>query len=313
MKKKPTLHCQFNPFPVTGADHVYVLPTFEGTRIKIGRSVAPLERIAGLTRVYPEINLSRAVIAEVDSPRIETALHAIFDQRREARPDRSDGYTEWFVGDFVEEALSALDNIAAHRGSKFRLFRNVDGLMADYLARNPNAGQRAPRLTPAERKARAEQAWDLMREAAVKHAQELGDRIAESGFDNVVRCAGYVYLARTVSREQAPECWHPNTGHRASIWGRQFAEAGLADIEVAGGHALFRLIEAPIFGASDETHGREYFRICRDRSETDSGGPIAAITKPAFDELWLALEHLPLVDLPGEWPELPESGNAGLQ
>lgn len=299
--------------PVIGTNHVYVLPTFDLSRLKIGRSIDPLDRIAGLARLYPEIDLSRSVIVAVDSPRIETALHAIFDQRREARPVRDDGYTEWFAGDFLDEALDMLDVIAAQRGNDYRVFRNVDALIADHLTSNPNPTQRAPRLSAAERSARAAEAWDLMREAAIEHAQALCDRIIESGFDSVVRCSGHNYLARTVTPVDAPECWHSETGYRGSVWGRQFSEASMADINVAAGRCLFHMIDPPVFGAMDATQGREYFRICKDRPVMNGNGPLDAISGPAFAELWRVLDELPVIELPGEWPDQPDTSVTGPQ
>lgn len=295
--------------PVAGINHVYFLPTADRARLKIGRSIDPLDRIAGLARLYPEIDLASSVIVAVDSPRIETALHAIFEQRREVRPVRADGYTEWFVGDFLDEALSLLDVIASKRGGDYRVFHHVDALIADHLTSNPNPPQRAPRLSAAERSARAAEAWDLMRDAAIEHAQTLCDRIIESGFDSVVRCSGQSYLARTVTPADAPECWHPETGYRGSVWGRQFSEASMADLNVAGGHCLFHMIDPPVFGAMDATQGREYFRICKDRPATNGNGPLDAISGPAFAELWRVLDELPVIELPGQWPELHEHGH----
>jgi len=299
--------------PVTGTDHVYFLPTFDRTLLKIGRSIDPLERIAGLVRIYAEIDLTRAVIVAVDSPRIEAALHAIFSHRREILPVRTDGYTEWFSGDCLDEALGLLDTIASHRGAQYRVFRSVDGLVADYLAQHPNAGQRAPRLSAVERGARAAQAKVRMREAAIEHARCLCDRIAESDFDSLVRCGGNAYLARTVDRETAPECWCPQTGHHGSIWGRRFAQGSMADIEVDGGRCLFHMLNPPVFGAVDETHGREYFRICQCRPD-EYGDPTPDLFSPAaFAELWRVLDELPVIELPGEWPDLPEPGVKGLK
>lgn len=294
--------------PVAGTNHVYLLPTIDHTRLKIGRSVDPLDRIAGLARVYGEIDLARSVIIAVDSHQIESALHIIFGLRREAREVRSDGYTEWFAGDFVDEALSLLDTIAAHRGNAYRVFRNVDGLLADLLARHPDAGQRAPRLTIAERSARAAQAEARLREAAIEHAQHVCDRIAESDFDALVLCGGRSYLARTVVRNEAPECWDPKTGHWGSLWGQRFAQACRADIKVNGGSCAFSMLCPPVFGAFDDTRGREYYQISANRPTLNTRGSIETVTAPAFAELWCVLDELPVVEQPGEWPNLPETG-----
>lgn len=297
--------------PVTGINHVYFLPTVDRTRLKIGRSTDPVVRIAGLARVYPEIDLASSVIVAVDSHQIETALHTIFGQRREILPIRSDGYTEWFRGDFLDEALALLETIAAHRGVQYRVIRNVEALLADYLAQNPSAGERNPRLSAAERASRAEEAKVLMREAAIEHARSLCDKIVEANFDSVVRCCGQTYLARTVSRVDAPECWDPTTGHYGSTWGKRFARESMANIEIDGSHCLFHMLNPPVFGAIDEDVGREYFMIYQDRPLTDRDGKYDLFSPAAFGELWNLLDQLPVIDLPGEWPELPESGLKG--
>lgn len=300
---------QSAPFhPATVTNYVYFLPTIDGTRQKIGRTIAPFERIPGLVRVYPEINLARAVIVAVDSHRIETALHIIFSGRREVRPVRCDGYTEWFVGDFIEEALSLLDTISAHRGNAYRVFRNVDALLAAYLADHPEAGQRVPHLTIAERSTRAALAEARLREAAIEHAQHVCDRIAEIDFDALVRCGGRSYLARTVVRNEAPECWDPKAGHWGSLWGQRFAQACRADIKVDGGSCAFSMLCPPVFAAVDDTHGREYFQISANRPARNTRDSIETVTAPAFAEFWRVLDELPVVEQPGEWPNLPETG-----
>lgn len=293
--------------PIIGTSNVYFLPTIDRSRLKIGQSSVPPYRINGLSRVYPEIDLTRAVIVEVDAPQIETALHIVFSDRREILPVRADGYTEWFVGDFIEEALTVLDTIARHRGIKYRVIRNVDSLLANFRAQNPNAGKRTPRLTRSERSVRAELAKANMCEAVVEHAQHFCDRIAESDFDSVVRCSGHAYLARTVYRANVPECWDSKSGHHGSFWGQRFAEASFANVKVYGGMCVFPMLNPPIFGAVDDTHGREYFRICQDRPVIECIDTLDLFSPLAFDELWRLLDKLPVVELPGEWPDLPTS------
>jgi hypothetical protein len=105
--------------------------------------------------LYPEIDMTRSVIVAVDDHRVEKALHTAFGKRRQSLGGRKDGHTEWFQGDFLDEALSLVRVIAAHRETTYPEFRNVDVLLRDYLARNPNAGQRPPRRSKAERMERA--------------------------------------------------------------------------------------------------------------------------------------------------------------
>jgi len=297
----------------TVTHRVYILPTTDGTQSKVGQTGTELDRVMTMKCLYPEIDLARSVIVEVDSHQIERALHIAFGPRRQVRSVRCDGFTEWFRGDLVDEAIDFLATMAACRGVNYRVIRNIDALIREQRLPMPRLVERAPRLSGVERSARAEQAKVRMREAAIEHAQSLCDRIVEANFDSVVHCCGQTYLARTVSREDAPECWDPKTGHHGSTWGKRFARESMANIEIDGAHCLFHMLNPPVFGAIDEDVGREYFMIYQDRPLTDCDGKYDLFSPAAFTELWRVLDELPVIELPGEWPELPEAGVDGPQ
>jgi len=299
----------------TSTHRVYILTTADETQSKVGRTESEYGRVVAMKYRYPEIDLSRSAIVEVDSHQIEKALHIAFAPRRQPRASRGDGFTEWFRGNLVDEAIEFLEIVAACRGVTYRVTRNIDALIREQRLPMPRFVERAPRLSAAERSARAEQATIRMREAAVEHGQQIGDRIAESGFDSLVRCGDYAYVARTVLRANAPECWDPKTGYHGSIWGRHFADSSMADLQVEGASCRFHLLNPPVFGAIDDAHGREYFRICQGRPVAEGGGkPDPDLFSPAaFSELWRVLDELPVIELPGEWPDLPETGATGMQ
>jgi hypothetical protein len=53
--------------------------------------------------------------------------------------------------------------------------------------------------------------------------------------------------------------------------------------------------------------------IYQDRPLADRDGKYDLFSPAAFTELWRVLDQFPMIDLPGEWPELPESGLKGQQ
>lgn len=283
--------------PLVGQMHVYLLPTEDNTRLKIGRSLNPLDRIAGLATQYPEIDLGRSVIVAVDSPRIESVLHTVFGKLRQAPQTRKDGCTEWFAGDITEEVLALLAVIALRRDTEYPVFHGVDALMRHHLARNPNAGQRAPRLTKRERLARVPVIQASLREVITEQTHRFLDVLWERPFDNIVRFEGYSYLARGVWRGEEPECWHPDRGARGSEWGQRLAEMGRISARVDGGSAMFGLIRYPIFSAIGEHEGREYFQICKATSlQSDSTRVRELPDAVAFAFLREAISDLPVIE-----------------
>lgn len=291
-----TAHETATSMPLAGQMHVYLLPTEDNSRLKIGRSLNPLDRIAGLTTLYPEIDLRRSVIVAVDSHRIESVLHTVFGKRRQAPQTRKDGCTEWFSGDITEEVLALLAAIALRRDTEYPVFHGVDALMRNHLARNPNAGQRAPRLTKHERQARLPVIEARLREMIIEQTHRFLDVLWERPFDHIVRFEGRSFLARGVWRGEEPECWHPDRGARGSDWGQQLAQKARITARVDDSSALFGLIGHPIFSATTERDGREYFEIGKATSlRLDSTQDRALPDAVAFAILKEAIRDLPVI------------------
>lgn len=285
--------------PIAGQQYIYVLPTVDRSMVKIGRSNDPLDRIAVLLNTYPDIDLSRSVIVGVDTHRIEAVLHAIFSHRRMKLNKRSDGHTEWFCGDICDEVLELAQRIAQHRGIEYPVIRNVDRLLHDYRAKNPNAGKRAPRLTQVEHKIRTPHIEARLSEAIHERTQRVIVEMIHGGIDAITEHGGNSYLSRFVFRNQEPECWRPDGGHRSSDWGRQLAELAYINVAVDGGSCTFRLVKQPVFVPLNMDQGCEYFRICEARPNSlanASANP--CITDGAVSEMWSALDHLQRIELP---------------
>lgn len=279
--------------------HVYVLPVDDCSRIKIGRSRTPLRRISSLRYIYPEIDLTRAVIVGVDDHRVEKVLHTAFGKRRQSLAGHKDGHTEWFRGDFMNEVLSLVRIIANHRETSYPEFRNVDVLLRDYLVSNPKAGLRPPRQSKAEFMERAPLVKALLAEAVLDRTQEVIDRLDEQRFDAVIRHGNRAYLARVVHRDREPECWLAEGGHRTSDWSRRLGELGLINVRVDGGSCAFHLLDLPTFVPKDVNLGTEFYLIpeLRPSAANDSTDSEFSICE-AFEELWVALESLPVIVSP---------------
>lgn len=296
--------------PVVGQMHIYVLPTEDRTHLKIGRSIDPIDRIAALINLYPDIDLSRSVILEVDSHRVETVLHTIFSLRRAPLNKRSDGHTEWFAGDFCDEVLELAQRVAQHRGVEYPVFRNVDRMLQEYRSKNPNAGKRAPRLTQIEHKTRTPLIEARLSEAVRERTQRVIDAMIDGGIDAITEHDGSSYLSRFVFRSQEPECWRQDGGHRSSDWGRQLAELAYIQAEVDGGSCAFRLFKPPVFIPLNRDQGCEYFRIseARPNSLGNASAP-PCVTDVAVSEMWIALDHLQKIEPPND--PFGQAGNFG--
>ncbi|MBS0542637.1 MAG: GIY-YIG nuclease family protein [Proteobacteria bacterium] len=277
------------------AHHVYILPTHDRSRAKIGRTRngAPLDRITTLACTYPEIDLSSAVIVEVDTHKIEQILHIAFGPRRDRQGRRRDGFSEWFQGDIVEEALTFLETVAARRGTEYRVTRSIDGLIQAHRARNPQLGVRPARPTDAERDQRALVAEGELRNAALAGAEAVVDRLGERQFDSVLSYDNRRYLSRIVRRETEPECWSTEGAHRVSDWGQALVALADVAVTVEGGSGRWRFLDLPEFVATDATHGREYYRIPESVGDAnDEADPL--LDRDARRALEEAIAHLPV-------------------
>lgn len=241
--------------PTVGLNHLYAIPMKDRTRIKIGRSIDPLDRIAGLRPIYPEMDLSRAVIVGVDSHRIETVLHTIFESRRQKLPNRLDGYTEWFNGDFIDEVIELCLHVAHYRGVHYPIIRNVEAHLQEYCERNPLAGLRSPRLTRAQSEARKIEISRQMADLAIETALQFIEVLMEKEFDGLVRHGDQYYLVRSVLRQEEPEYWNENATMPVSAWDQRLLRAAEVSIHVDGGTCCFRFLKTPTFYALDDQRG----------------------------------------------------------
>lgn len=284
----------------SGGHHVYILPTHDRSRAKIGRTRngKPLHRIATLACTYPDIDLAGAVIIEVDTHKIEQILHIAFGPRRDRQSHRRDGFSEWFLGDnIVDEAIAFVQTVATHRGTEYRVIRNIEALIHEHRARNPQIGVRAARPTEAERDQRARAAEDELRRGVLAGAQAAIDHLRDRRFDAIVTNDDNRYLSRTVQREVEPECWSSESRHRVSDWGK--ALIALADVRltVDGGNGRWRLLDLPAFKAVDTNHGREYYRIPDStHCSAHEDRPDSMLDHAAWAALERALAHLPVME-----------------
>lgn len=276
--------------------HVYILPTHDRSRAKIGRTRngAPLDRITTLACTYPEIDLSGAVIVEVDTHKIEQVLHIAFGPRRERQGRRRDGFSEWFLGDIIEEALTFLQAVAGRRGTEYPVIRNVEALIQAHRARNPQIEVRAARLTHAEQEQRAAAAEAALRNGALAGAMAVIHRLEERQLETVVTYDNRRYLSRIVRRETEPECWSTEGADRVSAWGQALVALADVAVTVEGGSGRWRFLDLPEFMAIDATHGREYYRIPESAGDAnDDADPL--LDRAARRALEEAIAHLPVM------------------
>ena len=280
-----------------GRPYVYVLPRKDFSGVKIGRSIDPLERIAGLLNIYPEIDLSRAVILSVDSLRIESVLHTVFESRREKLPVRKDGYTEWFNGDFVDEVVDFCQRIAQHRGRRIEIITDIERHLQEYRRRNLLAGTRAPRLTREQAQARRIATHREMNDLASESAVRFIEALSEKAFDGVVIHREQYFLVRTVHRQTEPECWLQSAMTPISDWSRKFVQAAQVSIHVDGGTCRFNFVKTPTFEAQDDRHGIEIYRLSQSPVEADpSPDSLPMPDSRAFEVVWDHLATFEVLD-----------------
>lgn len=294
-----------SPFIDPSDEYIYILPSENFNRLKIGRSSHPLERIAGLCRIYPEIDLSRAIVIAVDHHCVETILHSVFGLRRQSHEVRADGYTEWFEGKFETEALELIQSIARHRGVKYRVFNDIDLAMQAYRAKNPNAGQRAPRQPKAKRLENSRLAQAELRQRVHAQTMHFIDVLAERQFDAVVHHNGNLFLKRTVTRHQEPQFWQENQACRSTEWGRHLTKEGQVIAQAQIARCIFYFVLPVAFICVSPELGHEYLRIGQERPRGDRPS-VWSIIDEAFAEFWNVLSDLPLIESPHD----PRTGPA---
>jgi len=286
------------PTPVRGQPHVYLLPTQDRTRLKIGRSIDPLERIAELTRVYPEIDLSRSVILGVDAKIVEKILHAVFEPLRLQLSKRRDGSSEWFVGDFVDEVIDFCQHIAHHRRASYTIIRDLSVLLREHFSQRRTAGMTAP--ATAKRDSNSPRQPACLAELAIFKAREFVKTLQERRFDEIVVQNNAYFLVRTIRRNDEPECWKPTPWPQASEWGLRLLRSATIKGWIDGGSFVTHLIQIPSFRQQNSERGLEYYRIEQppENIVPPAADDHAAALAPAFAILWEALAHLPQRTVP---------------
>lgn len=289
-----------SPVVNEGHHHVYVMSTRDRSKSKIGRSATgePCDRVRAMAQTYPDIDLARSVIIEVDSHRIETLLHIAFDPRRIRHPRGGDGSTEWFQGDVVDEVLQFLDTVAERRGTRYRVTRNLDQLIRKQRHRDGGLCIRTPRPSKQERAEQSALELQALRDGLHERALLIASKLAERAFDAVVHFGADRYLCRTVLRASEPECWHSADRFRVTVWGRDLLD--LADVALRAGESSghWRFLQQTAFVPAGPDAGQEYYRI-----KSSSGDAVGNLLDRVYpspfldDEAWMIIEAA-IADLP---------------
>lgn len=256
---------------------VYLLPTLDRNRVKIGRSRVPLDRISSLLATHPEIDLTRAALIEVDSNRLESALHTVFERHRSPLEDHVDGYTEWFDGDLVDDVIDFCQLIAdKRRGCLYPVLRNLESTLHAYRLANPSSsGERAAATEKTRQISRIEIRREFI-DKALAHVDNLIDQLTEKELDGVMLYGGTEYVVRTVRRDEEPEIWQPGADDFSSTdWGQRLLDT--AYVRLAEGWAMcyFRILCFYPFHAIDQQRGYEIYRILHDADRTGDAEPAA--------------------------------------
>ncbi len=290
--------CTSDFFGVDGdSDFVYLLALANPDRYKIGRSANPRERITFLKGIYSEIDLSRSMILRVDSRRIESVLHAVFETRGQEMPEKTDGYTEWFSGDIAEEVIDFCQRIAHHRGCQYQVKRGLEAAIEDYRRRSSAIRPERQCLNRMEKIEQSRRDEREICRRSVAQTRTFLDFLAERRLDCVLRDGDQYQLVRTVHRSAEPECWQHESGFWASLWSQRLHGVSLVSCVVGTGGGAFRLIDSVSFTALDDTTGMETIHLM--------WGPMAGrhsfhdVTLPrrlSLRMLWRELSSLPIQD-----------------
>ena len=284
-----------NSVAVEGGQTLYVLSNSERTLGKIGRSRKPLDRIIGLMYANPEIDLNCSALIGIDTHRIETVLHTVFGKRRKPLDRRTDGYTEWFVGDIVEEVIEFCQHVGEKRGCQYPVTRGIEDIIRNYRNANPLAGRRAPRLSEKQSRARKEKIKREFSERAFDRVSGLIDVLSEKDLDGLANYRDQYYLVRTVEREEKPEAWETGASLQSTAWSKRVAAAADIALDDMGAVCHFRLLKSfPLFPI-DDLFAYEIFRI----NEAPISGRVTDDATPdahAAEQLWDFLVTLDQLD-----------------
>lgn len=282
-----------SPLLLSGAPYLYILPTLDRTRLKLGRTITDFNRIVALTYRYPEIDLRRSVMIGVDDGSLEYVLHHVFGLRRTPLAGRQDGHTEWFAGDFVEEVLEFIERIGEVRGKTYPVYRDLDVLIRAHRARCPQAGVRPPREDSTARQARAARDAEQLLAQVLEQTEQAIARIVSFGFDTLVRGERHCYLARTVHRGSEPDAWDMAWPREATFRSRDLVAVAQISVTVGTSSCTFSLLDTPFCTVLNDQRAYETFRISQGPEErliADAPNPVDA----AFAWLWSALAPLPV-------------------
>lgn len=279
-------------FSFHGSQYVYMLPLADRTRVKIGRSRTPLDRISSLYANHPEIDLTRAALIEVDSHRLESVLHTVFGTHRAPLEVQTDGYTEWFQGDLIDEAIEFCQLVAEkRRGCPYPVMRNLLAEVQAYCAANPNAGAEKPRRIVEARQLSAAELRSELIDQALERTEDLIDLLSEKPLDGVMTHEGADYLVRTVDLQAEPKIEPSASYFAATEWGQQVADSAVVQLENEAVLA-FRLLEYVDFRKIDPHRGFEIFRVIHTGQRPPEFEPVTR----AIDALWQYLDTLAPID-----------------
>jgi len=299
------LPASFDSFPLeSGRPYVYILATTDRQRIKIGRSLDPLDRITGLINLYPGIDLARSAIIAVDTLRIELILHIVFSERRQKLAEPCDGYTEWFEGDFGEDVIAFCHRIAHHRGVDFAVVRNIDSVIQRYRQHNPMAGLRSPRLTHAQRQAAFPRVLESLTKSVTEQTERFLEILSESKFDAILCNEDRYFLVRTVHRNATLEDGASDPTIQPAAWRSRLLDAAQFSVRVEGASCCFHLLKPPTVEPLDEHRAREYYRIAQGpEDEPQTRDALSSVVNSGFQLLWQALAPL------DRWERADQSAN----
>lgn len=272
--------------------HVYILPSHDRTRVKIGHSRVPLGRISDLLDNHPEIDLSRAALIQVDSPRIERVLHTVFESCRDPLEERVDGYTEWFSGDLVDDVVDFCQTIARKRcDHHYSVQRNLEPAINAYRSANPQLNLGKPSTTPERPRSHGADLLGRLTDEALDRVDDLIAQLRKQAFDGVLSHGGCDYLVRTVRRYNEPEVWHVDSRFATTAWGQEVLNTAFVRLEEEPALYLFRLLDYYPFHQIDLRTGYEIFRVIDTRPRPPEAAPITQASQ-AFRQYVDTLDRL---------------------
>ena len=283
---------------IVGLHYIYLLPSKDQNGIKIGKTDDPTARIPQLKKTYPDIDLAQSVLIAVDTSKVETILKIVFESRGRCVTHRLDGFTEWFDADIKEEVVDFCLCISECRRFPYAVQRGLQGLIDPCRNRSLPPEKRRRRVRQSERELKESgivgQLCHLSGSLSYCFRQILSARY----FDRVYRDGGEYFLARTVYREEEPECWESESRYWASTWSRKIRDASEIRIKHDTSYCFFRFVATSFFEPQSDEIGREYFLMS---AGPEKGNPrddrTLSPVQLAFRYFWRDFGLLPVEDL----------------